>query len=74
MRSAAVFANLTDPSLDDILNTVAGTTTALNTMPISSDQAQGASVSLQSLIGFYHLGEGTGTVATDQSPNLNNGR
>jgi len=73
VRSAAVFANLTDPSLDDILNAVAGTTTALNTMPVSSDQVQGASVSLQSLIGFYHLGEGSGTVATDQSPNANNG-
>ena len=73
VRSAAVFANLTDPSLDDILNAVAGTTTALNTMPVSSDQVQGASVSLQSLLGFYHLGEGSGTVAIDQSPNANNG-
>ena len=34
---------------------------------------RGLSVSLQSLLGFYHLSEGSGTIATDQSPNVNNG-
>ena len=42
-------------------------------MPVSSDQVQGGSVSLQSLQAFYHLGEGSGTVATDSSPAANNG-
>jgi hypothetical protein len=73
VRPTAVFANLSGVNLDNLLNGIASSTTALNTMPVSSDQVQGASVSLQSLIGFYHLGEGSGTVATDNSPNTNNG-
>ena len=57
----------------NLVDAMATSTAALSTLPVSSDQMQGASVSLQSLLGFYHLGEGQGTVATDQSPNANNG-
>jgi hypothetical protein len=56
-----------------LVDAMASSTTALSTLPVSSDQVQGASVSLQSLIGFYHLGEGSGTVAIDNSPKANNG-
>jgi hypothetical protein len=52
---------------------MASATTALNTLPVASDQVQGGSVSLQSLQAFFHLGEGSGTVATDSSPAGNNG-
>ena len=65
VHSSNDFSNLVD--------SMASSTTALSTLPVSSDQTQGASVSLQSLLGFYHLGEGSGTIATDQSPNVNNG-
>jgi hypothetical protein len=57
----------------NLVNAMASATTALNTLPVSSDQVQGSSVSLQSLQDFYHLGEGSGTVATDSSPAGNNG-
>jgi len=57
----------------NLVNAMASATTALNTLPVSSDQVQGGSVSFQSLQAFYHLGEGTGTVATDSSPAANNG-
>ena len=57
----------------NLVNAMASATTALNTLPVSSDQVQGGSVSLQSLQAFYHLGEGSGTVATDSSPAANNG-
>ena len=57
----------------NLVNAMASATTALNTLPISSDQVQGSSISLQSLQDFYHLGEGSGTVATDSSPAGNNG-
>ena len=57
----------------NLVDTMASATTALNTLPISSDQVQGSSVSLQSLQDFYHLDEGSGTVATDSSPAGNNG-
>src|SRR5208337_1862716 len=56
----------------NLIDALASSTTALSTLPLSSDQTQGASVSLQSLLGFYHLGEGSGTVATDSSPKSNN--
>ncbi len=56
-----------------LVDAMASATNALNTLPISSDQVQGSSVSLQSLQTFYHLGEGSGTVATDSSPAGNNG-
>ena len=56
-----------------LVDAMASATTALNTLPISSDQVQGSSVSLQSLQDFYHLDEGSGTVATDSSPAGNNG-
>jgi hypothetical protein len=65
VHSVSDFSNLVDA--------MASSTTALSTLPVSSDQTQGASVSMQSLLGFYHLGEGSGTVAIDQSPNANNG-
>jgi len=57
----------------NLVDAMASATTALNTLPISSDQIQGSSVSLQSLQDFYHLNEGSGTVATDSSPAGNNG-
>ncbi len=57
----------------NLVDAMASATTALNTLPISSDQLQGSSVSLQSLAAFYHLDEGSGTVATDSSPAGNNG-
>ena len=57
----------------NLVDAMASATTALNTLPISSDQVQGSSVSLQSLLAFYHLDEGSGTVATDSSPAGNNG-
>ena len=44
----------------NLVDALASATTALNTLPISSDQVQGSSVSLQSLQAFYHLGEGSG--------------
>ena len=56
-----------------LVDAIASATTALNTLPVSSDQVQGSSVSLQSLLAFYHLGEGSGAVATDSSPAANNG-
>jgi hypothetical protein len=57
----------------NLVNAMASATTALNTLPVSSDQVQGSSVSLQSLQDFYHLGEGSGAVATDSSSAGNNG-
>ncbi len=57
----------------NLVDALASATTALNTLPISSDQVQGSSVSLQSLQAFYHLGEGSGSVANDSSPAGNNG-
>ena len=57
----------------NLVDVMASATTALNTLPISSDQIQGSSISLQSLQDFYHLDEGSGTVATDSGPAGNNG-
>ena len=57
----------------NLVDALASASTALNTLPISSDQVQGSSISLQGLQDFYHLGEGSGTVATDSSPAGNNG-
>ena len=57
----------------NLVDALASATTALNTLPISCDQVQGSSVSLQSLQAFYHLGEGSGSVANDSSPAGNNG-
>jgi concanavalin A-like lectin/glucanase superfamily protein len=65
VHSSGDFANLVDA--------IASSTTALNTLPVSSDQVQGSSVSLQNLLGLYHLDEGNGTVAIDNSTNNNNG-
>jgi hypothetical protein len=65
VHSVSDFSNLVDA--------MASATSALNTLPMSSDQIQGSSVSLQGLQAFYHLDEGSGTVATDSSPAGNNG-
>ena len=79
---ATITKNLTKATIEivhsvndfsNLVDALASATTALNTLPISSDQVQGGSVSLQSLQAFYHLGEGSGTVATDSSPVANNG-
>ena len=79
---ATITKNLTKATIEivhsvndfsNLVDTMASATTALNTLPIGSDQVQGSSVSLQSLQDFYHLDEGSGTVATDSSPSGNNG-
>ena len=79
---ATITKNLTKATIEivhsvndfsNLVDTMASATTALNTLPISSDQIQGSSVSLQSLQDFYHLDEGSGSVATDSGPAGNNG-
>jgi hypothetical protein len=55
---------------DNLINAMADSTTALNTLPISTDQVQTPSaLVLQGLLDLYHLTEGQGTVANDATPN-----
>ncbi len=56
----------------DLVDTMASPTTALNTLPIRATNGRSSEI-LQSLQDFYHLDEGSGSVATDSGPAGNNG-
>jgi hypothetical protein len=61
---------------DSLISAMADSTSALNTLPMSSDQVQTpTALVLQGLLDLYHLTEGQGTLANDSAPNStpNNG-
>jgi hypothetical protein len=75
VRPQGIFINLigASTSIASVLGSMADSTTALATLPVGSDQIQGGSISVQQLIGLFHVDEGQGTTAEDSSSLENNG-